>query len=268
MNPDPNTGETIVDDEAQKYYCSIMDILDKNNVPFLVGGTFAFGRYTGIARHTKDFDIFLKEKDMSAAFSALEKAGYRTDITFPHWLGKTFHPGGQHFIDLIFASGNRISRVDDVWFDHSVEETVLGRSCRLLPPEEIIWTKAFVQERERFDGADINHLLRSCAEKMNWDHLIKRFGPDWRVLLSHLVLFGYVYPELTDKVPKSVMDLLISRLQTEPSSSKEVCKGTRLSREQYLVDVQEWGYKDGRLDEMTPDQIASWTEAIKDKHLL
>ena len=30
----------------------------------------------------------------------------------------------------------------------------------VVPAEEMIWSKAFIQERERFDGADIHHLLR------------------------------------------------------------------------------------------------------------
>ena len=33
----------------------------------------------------------------------------------------------------------------------------------LLAPEKIILTKAFVMERERYDGADIAHLLLHCA---------------------------------------------------------------------------------------------------------
>ena len=37
-------------------------------------------------------------------------------------------------------------------------------------------------ERERFDGADIVHILRACAETMNWDRLLLRFEPYWQLL--------------------------------------------------------------------------------------
>ena len=44
-----------------------------------------------------------------------------------------------------------------------------------------------------------------------------------------------------------------------------ICRGTLLSRAQYLVDVNEWGYKDVRLEPrvaMSEDDIAHWTRAI------
>ncbi|MDC8448805.1 MAG: hypothetical protein LV473_10645 [Nitrospira sp.] len=47
---------------------------------------------------------------------------------------------------------------------------------------------------ERYDGADIAHLLHVRSEKLDWGWLLWRFDRQWRVLLSHLVLFGFVYP--------------------------------------------------------------------------
>jgi hypothetical protein len=44
-----------------------------------------------------------------------------------------------------------------------------------------------------------------------------------------------------------------------------VCAGTLLSREQYLHDVEQLGYVDGRLtpaSTMQPGDVAIWTEAI------
>jgi hypothetical protein len=43
-----------------------------------------------------------------------------------------------------------------------------------------------------------------------------------------------------------------------------VCQGTVLSRTQYVVDIDEWGYQDARLEprgRMTPDEAAHWTAA-------
>ena len=58
----------------------------------------------------------------------------------------------------------------------------------------MIWTKAFVMERERYDGGDVAHLLLKCSEQLDWHRLVSRFDSHWRVLLSHLILFGYIYP--------------------------------------------------------------------------
>ncbi|HEX4697559.1 MAG TPA: hypothetical protein VH254_07795, partial [Candidatus Udaeobacter sp.] len=117
-----------------------------------------------------------------------------------------------------------------------------------------------------FDGADIAHILLKCADKFDWPHLVQRFGPDWRVLLSHLVLFGYVYPAELGRIPTSVMTELIGRLQRETPASghKPVCRGTLLSRKQYLIDVEEWGFEDARLEQrvqMSSIDIAHWTKA-------
>ena len=66
-------------------------------------------------------------------------------------------------MDVIFNSGNGVARVDDLWFDHAPRTNVLGVIVRLSPAEEMIWSKAFIQERERFDGADVLHLLREVG---------------------------------------------------------------------------------------------------------
>src|SRR5262249_30892737 len=152
---------------------------------------YAYARYTGVVRHTKDFDLFLRPEDSERALTALTRAGYQTELTFPHWLGKAHR--GNDFVDLIYSSGNGLARVDERWFEHAVEGEVLGVPAKLAPAEEILWSKAFIMERERFDGADVAHLLLCCAQNLDWDRLLARFGPHWRVLLTHLLLFGYVY---------------------------------------------------------------------------
>jgi len=141
-----------------------------------------------------------------------------------------------------------------------------------VPAEEMIWTKAFIMERERYDGADVAHLLRHCAGLVNWERLVGRFGSHWRVLLSHLVLFGFIYPGERSLVPSSLLKDLMNRLQAEldvPTRDSKVCQGTLLSRAQYLVDVEEWGYEDARLTPrgtMTEEQIAEWTGGIDKSH--
>ena len=49
-------------------------------------------------------------------------------------------------------------------------------------------------ERERYDGADVAHIILAYGDRMDWRRLIDRFGRYWRVLLSHLVLYGFIYP--------------------------------------------------------------------------
>ena len=160
-------------------------------------------------------------------------------------------------------------RVDDTWFEHAPSAEILGEQVRLIPSEEMIWSKGYVAERERYDGADINHLLRARGDCLDWERLLDRYGAHWRVLLSHLVLFGFVYPSDRDKVPVWVMQELLLRVQEEqeePPPEEKLCYGTLLSRVQYNRAIQEWGYKDGRLTPekfMSKRDIRHWTKAAK-----
>jgi hypothetical protein len=253
--------------ETAAFYQAMIEALDSSGVPFLVGGAYALARYTGIERHTKDFDIFVSERDVARTMAVLAGAGCATQLTFPHWLGKAFW--GADFIDVIFSSGNGLVAVDEQWFAHGVEENVLGRCVRLIPPEEMLWSKAFVMERERYDGADINHLLRATGATLAWPRLLGRFGDHWPVLLSHLVLFTYVYPAEARCVPRWVMDDLLGRAAralAAPPTGERMCLGPFISRAQYLIDIEEWGYRDLRLTinggPMSRVEVQHWTDAI------
>lgn len=243
-----------------------MAVLEEAGVPFLVGGAYAIFRYTGIERHTKDFDVFVRRTDVDAALSALQQAGYSTEITFPHWLGKA-RLSDEIFVDVIYSSGNQIAEVDDGWFENATPDVVLDTPVLLVPPEEMIWSKAFIMERERFDGADVAHLIWHQSHRLDWSRLLWRFAAHWRVLYVHLVLFGYVYPGRMAAIPPAVMELLSRRLMDDyeqPVLDGNLCRGTLLSRAQYLQDVRH-GLDDARLEPevgMSESDVALWTAGI------
>jgi hypothetical protein len=172
---------------------------------------------------------------------------------------------------VIFSSGNCIATVDEAWFAHAVAGNALGIPVHFCPPEEMLWSKAYVMERERYDGADILHLLHACSAQFDWPRLLQRFGAHWRVLLNYLILFGFVYPAKQSSIPTWVMQDLVGRLLHEvhhPHSADQLCHGTLLSRAQYLVDLEHWGYRDARLKptgSMTAADIAHWTAAIAEE---
>ncbi len=248
------------------FHLKSVTALQDANVPFLIGGAYVVEVYAGVSRRTKDFDLYVRPNHVEAALKALACAGYATDLTFPHWLAKAKR--GRDYVDLIFRAGNGLCEVDDSWFQRAHDDELLGLHVKLCAPEEMIWMKAYIMERERFDGADIAHILVSCAEKLDWQHLVDRFGPDWRVLLSHLILFGYIYPTEQARIPTAIMNHLIGRLRNDAAPAdehKRLCRGTLLSRKQYLVDVQRWGFHDARLEKrvhMGSQDIAHWTKAI------
>ncbi len=270
MNPanSPGTHRKQSDQGSDSgFYWKAVVELNKSKVPFLVGGAYALERLTGIARsNIKDLDLFLRPKDCPRALKTLSAVGYRTELTFPHWLGKAFC--GEQYIDIIFNSGNGIGVVDDEWFEYAIDDDLLGAPVKLCPVEESIWVKSYIMERERYDGADVNHLLLAYGDKLDWQRLLRRFGSHWRLLLSQLILFRFVYPSEQSQIPAWVVGRLLRNLQAEmkhPHVSERVCQGTLLSREQYLTDIEMWRYEDARLlprGNLTEAERDHWTEAI------
>ncbi|UQA58783.1 nucleotidyltransferase [Polyangium aurulentum] len=253
---------------TREFYGRALRVLTDAGVPFLVGGAYALTHYAGILRRTKDLDIFVRRQHCEDALDVLAAEGFETVLAFPHWLGKAFSKG-HDLLDVIFSSGNGLAEVDDAWFEHAGRSEIFGVEVLICPPEEMIWAKAFIMERERFDGADVAHVLRCYGEKLDWGRLLARFGQHWRVLLSQLILFGFIYPTEKDRIPSWVLHDLISRLSADaeaPPPSEKICRGTLLSRAQYLVDIERAGYEDARLQpsggSMTPEEIAHWTAAI------
>lgn len=249
--------------KTNEFYCSVLHTLNANKLPFLVGGACMLERLTGIVRPTKDFDLHVRQQDLKKIFATLDSAGYRTEMTFSHWLGKIFQES--HSIDAIFSSGNGVCKVDDEWFAHAISGEVLGVPVKFCAPEEAIWSKAFIMERERYDGADVAHLLFARAQHMDWGRLLRRFGPYWQVLLNHLVLFSFIYPGRCHLIPEWLLEELWRRWreQRDGRSMDAICRGTLLSRTQYLYDVTAGGLQDGRLESpgtMTAAEIDRWTQ--------
>lgn len=256
--------QAVLSEQSIRFYRHALAILQNAGVPHLVGGAYAFARYTGIERHTKDFDVFVRRGDFGRAAWAFQKAGYRTELTFPHWLGKAWK--GDDFVDLIYSAGNGVAEVDDLWFTHAVKEKVFGVDVELIPAEEMIWSKGLIMERERFDGADVAHVIRAVGDRLDWRRLLGRYGKYWRALFAHIVLFGFVYPSDRQQVPAWVIDELTERMRDEKANAGEkICYGTILSRQQYLKDVNDWAYEDARSadDLMSADEISLWTAGIE-----
>ncbi len=252
--------------KTKAFYVAVLKHLVESRIPFLVGGGCAMRRHTGFERPDRDLDLLVYPSDAERVLRLFAGLGYRTKLTFPHWLGKIYK--GRSYVDVIFSSGNGVATVDDLWFEHAVEDTVLGQPARVCPAEELIWSKAYVMERERFDGADVSHLLLARGPDLDWPRLLDRFRSHRLVLLSHLVLFLFIYPPEGDRVPPWVWEELLAGLEAERRDSSDagrICRGTLLSREQYLEALAR-GYRDPRLPPegtMTRKEVASWTDAAQ-----
>jgi hypothetical protein len=230
--------------DAYACYQGVIRGLLHANVPFAISGGFAFHHHTGIWRTTKDLDLVTPPDAVPRAFAVLVEEGFETYIQDPVWLAKARR--GDYFVDLITGVGNATLTVEQSWIDRSQTDEVLGIRCKVLPAEEMIASKLFVNRRERFDGADIAHLLKACARTLDWERLRKLTEPHWQMLYWELVLFAYIYPAHILDVPASVWSELTDRFQKSVAAPQvhQPFHGTLVDPKMFAIDVNEWGERD------------------------
>lgn len=265
---EPRLAEVKREPEELTARASALHLMREAGIPFVVGGAYAYAHYTGIHRDTKDLDLFIQKADADRAIDVFEANGWRTERNTHGWLHKAFW--GDYLIDLIYSSGNGITAVDEAWVANGMEGQVLGQPCLMAPVEEIIWSKAFVLERERFDGAELNHLFLEMGSRLDWKRLLQRFDRYWEVLLSHLLFFRFAYPSDRENVPDWVMMGLLARAFDSVRGgnwSGRLCRGRLLSKVLYRVDVEERGYEDGReWDEQERARVAAGANPLYQDH--
>jgi hypothetical protein len=133
--------------------------------------------------------------------------------------------------------------VDYSWIRHASRSEVFGLSVRVLAPEELIASKIFVTRRERFDGADICHVIYGTKGKFNWQRLISLIGDHWEMLFWSLVLYHYIYPANSDYVPPEIWKELVQRFCVElahPNTGANF-RGSLIDDKMFAIDVAEWG---------------------------
>lgn len=230
---------------AEQFYADVLQVVTQSGVPFLVGGTYALNSHTQVVRQTKDLDIFCRAVDYPRILEAGSAAGFDVEILDERWIAKLKRQ--EHFVDVIFGSINVIAPVNDQWFSASHTGTVLGVQVRVLPPTELVWSKSFLQDRHRYDGSDVAHLLLIKGQEIDWQRLLGYFNQYWEVLLIHLLNFRFIYPSERDRIPRWLLDELLERLRRQldlPKPTHKTCRGHLFSPNDYLIDIREWGYGD------------------------
>lgn len=246
-------GDFWIPEEEREKYKRAIGALNRGGIPFVVTGAYAIYEYTGIYRETKDLDVFVEPQNVIPAMRCLRDEGFRTRLEQPHWLAKATL--GEHFVDIIYGMGNGLALVDEEWYRYSKPAILAAHPVRVAPVEELIWHRLFINERHRQDMADIAHLILICGDKIDWERLVTKTAEHWPLLLAQLQIFSYVYPEAKEKVPAAVMMELLDRAAGElkrQRTSESITRGTLVSRFSFAIDVNEWGLRDLR-----EEQIAS-----------
>jgi glycosyltransferase involved in cell wall biosynthesis len=227
--------------EQKRLFREVLRLMNDRNIPYVVSGAFALHEHTGIWRDTKDLDLFLPPEDVGAALKYLAEDGFSLEVTDPVWLAKAVR--ADYFVDLITGMSNGVIKVDRSWIERSHKSKVMGVPSRVLAAEELIASKVFVAFRERFDGADIVHIIFGTQGKLDWERILHLLGDHWGLLLHYLVLYQYVYPKFPGYVPQEIWDRLLGRLSAElhQPGDKYVFRGSLVDENMFAIDVEEWG---------------------------
>ncbi|MEX1184459.1 MAG: nucleotidyltransferase family protein [Gemmatimonadota bacterium] len=241
-------GEFWIPEAEREVYRRALEALNREAVPYIVSGLYALYEYTGIYRQTKDLDLFVEPEYVVPAARVLRSAGFRTHLEQSHWLAKAMW--GDKQIDIIFGTGNGLSFIDAGWITHARAGILAGTQVRVAPPEELLWHRLFVSERHRSDVSDILHLIVCRGDELDWNRLLQRVGPHWRLLLAQVHLFDFVYPGHRPRIPQWVRRTLYDAAEAaiQEVGESDVCQGTLISRFSYNIDVNEWGFRDPRAE--------------------
>lgn len=232
-------------EKAESFYKELIIFLLKKKQPFMVGGTYAFTQYTGIERPTKDIDIITTQDAYPNLLKRLNEGGYTPQLheIELNWLAKV--KKGNFFADIMFAERNGLHKVDKTWLEHAKEGKVLSEKVKLIPPEELLRSKIYIQGRHRNDSFDVIHLMLCQGKQMDWQLLLDRMSPHWELLAEHIFLFLFVYPSerraIPDWVIKKIMDFINDRISHEPTKNK-ITRGLLLSPD-YEISVSQFGFQ-------------------------
>ena len=230
-----------IPDPQASLFREVLLVLEENHIPYAVSGAFALRQHTGICRFTKDLDLFMTARTSRQVMPLLEQRGFACEIRDPVWLSKVHK--AEFFVDLITGMSNGVVVVDDSWIARANPAVVQSVKTRVLAPEELVASKIFVAKRERFDGADIAHIIYGTYPTFDWERELQLVGEHWEMLLWSLLLFRYVYPGQSNYVPTPVWSRLLRRLQSEISrpDPKATFRGSLVDENMFAIDVNEWG---------------------------
>lgn len=200
-------------------------------IGFAMGGGLAFSAYSGNRRNTKDIDLYVLPGDHVRLLEMMAAHGFEeyTEVEYdPTWSWRGHRHG--YIIDLLWRMLNNRAAVDEGWVSRGWEVTVQGVPLKLIPPEELLWSKLYILRRERTDWPDILGVLAAQASVIDWDYLLARLGEDAPVLGSVMSLFRWLCPGSATRLPPSLWERIGLSPISLPASKSVDSERVRLFR--------------------------------------
>ncbi len=192
-------------------------------IPFAIGGSHGLAAYTRQKRVSKDLDLYVVPDDRDRMIEVVTSAGlvdyYATLPYDREWIYRSTREAV--IVDVIWSMANYRARVDHVWLTAGREIDFLGERVRVLPPEENLWSRLYVLQRDRCDWPDIMNLLASVGPELDWPRLFDRLGDDHPLLGAALAIFAWMDPSRAARLPSGVWDRVGVPKPKRPSTTPE-----------------------------------------------
>ena len=222
--------------DKQAIFRCVLQRAQERGIPFALGGGLAQGAYTGRLRSRKDLDIYVTPTDRAAMVRTVSDCGLTDYFEIKEYVRDWIYRAhsDEIIVDVIWAMANRRAEVDDRWVTAGPTIELFGELVRVIPVEELIWSKLYVLQRDRCDWPDIFNVIYCTASTLDWDHLLNRVAEDQPLVKGVLSIFSWVCPARATAIPRQVWDMLglpLPRVESDP--------GGRPSRKD-LLDTRPW----------------------------
>ena len=193
--PRPDWME-FLDEEEWRAFSDIIISAEAAGIDLLIGGALGLSAYMPLRRRTKDIDFYVLPSDRDRMARMLESLGFH-DLyeQLPYdraWIYRSLRNGV--IADVIWSFANQRATVDPQWFQYSRKLKCGASMLSVVPPEELLWGKLFVLQRERCDWPDLLNLLYYAGPTLDWNRLRLRVGPDQPLLDGLLSVFSWLCP--------------------------------------------------------------------------
>jgi hypothetical protein len=169
LSMEPAEGPEVDDEVFQAVLGEAVDAIDACGVRYLLIGGIA-SAVLGRPRWTGNVDVFVVPRDARPALGSLEKAGFKTEETYPDWLFRAFKD--EVVVDIVFRSAGGVT-LDDEMVERSVVGDFKGRDVRVMSAEDLLVMKAVAHDEHMpRHWHDALGLISGC--EMDWDYVVRR----------------------------------------------------------------------------------------------
>ena len=186
-----------IPDEEWTVYRPVLQLAVRERVPFALGGGFAFSYYTGIWRNTKDLDLYTTSALRGTLIDIISDAGFDDYFDIASYDRSWIYRGHLKglIMDVIWQMANGRAQVEPEWIERSPRINVRGLPLRVLPMEELAYTKIYVMQRDRCDWPDLLNILFTRGQALDWKHMFNLLGDDRPLLRGLMCVFSWLCPD-------------------------------------------------------------------------